>query len=129
MLFEHNFYCTSDRSLDIEFLFVELAPSRWRIYILSDIPYGSRSTGATDIHRLVEGDETMKTKIRNFIAVTHGTVNPSRNIHYICWSKDITDLEAAHSVAKAWGEITAHYIKYGGSFPSIQKTLSDRHII
>ena len=35
MLFENNYYRTSDYLLDIEFLFVDLGTSTgWRIYIL-----------------------------------------------------------------------------------------------
>lgn len=126
--YEYNTYLTSDGSQDIEFLFVETAPSNWRIYILSNINYGSRSTGATDIHRLVEGNDALKNKVRVFIDNNHCSANPN-TIYYICWSSTITSIESCRTIAKAWGEITAYYIKHGGSFPSIQRTLADKHII
>ena len=39
MRYEFNMYRTSDKFLDIKFLFVEVAPSDWRAYILTDLNY------------------------------------------------------------------------------------------
>ena len=100
MRYENNYYLTSDGSLDIEFLFVEIAQSEWRIYILSNINYGSRSTNASDIHRLTENDETRKNLIRSYLTVTRTGVDPNCIINYICWSSTITSLEMAREIAQ-----------------------------
>ena len=129
MRYEHNYYRTSDGSQDIEFLFVEIEPSNWRIYIISRINYGTRETGATSIHRLVEGNNALKNKINNYFNGNANSLRVNSTLYYICWSARIQTLESARNVAKAWSEITAYYIKNGGSFPSIQKILSDKNII
>lgn len=134
MQYENIFYRTSDGLLDVEFLFVDLGgTTRWRAYILTDINYqmfsGSRSTACTTIHRLTESDNDMKRKINDFIQMTRQTYNADRPIYYICWSNPIHDLSDMREVAKTWSEITAYYIRNGGSFDSIQPKLKRRGII
>lgn len=134
MQYENIFYRTSDGLLDVEFLFVDLGgTTRWRAYILTDINYqmfsGSRSTACTTIHRLTESDNDMKRKINNFIQMTRQTYNADRPIYYICWSNPIHDLSDMREVAKTWSEITAYYIRNGGSFDSIQPKLKRRGVI
>lgn len=129
MQYEDNTYLTSDRFLDVEFLFVEIEPNNWRIYILSNINYGSRSTDAMAIHRLIETDKDLKTKINRYKHNTPSPISENDTVYYICWSAKITDLKTAKSIAKAWSEITAYYIRHGGSFPEIQKKLAKRNII
>ncbi len=132
MQYEYNIYRTSDRLLDIAFLFVEISPSNWRAYILTDINYKkfstSRSDSITDIHRLTEHDESLQNKIRSFIR--NNNISYSKmTIHYICWSSTITSLDSMREVAKTWSEITSNYIRYGGSFQSIQPRLKSKGII
>jgi len=134
MQYENNFYRTSDGLLDVEFLFVDLGEaSGWRAYILTDINYKMfsklRSTDCSIIHRLTESNGDMKRKINNFIQTTRQTSNINRTIHYICWSKAIHNLPDMREVAKTWSEITAYYIRNGGSFGSIQPILKQRGII
>lgn len=134
MQYENIFYRTSDGLLDVEFLFVDLGgTTRWRAYILTDINYqmfsGSRSTTCTTIHRLTESDNDMKRKINNFIQMTRQTDNADRTIYYICWSNPIHDLSDMREVAQTWSEITAYYIRNGGSFDSIQPKLKRRGVI
>jgi hypothetical protein len=133
-LYENNFYRTSDGLLDIEFLFVNLGGSSgWRAYILTDINYhmfsNSRSTSCTDIHRLTEGNNELQRKVRNFMQNTRAGSYSNRTIYYICWSKTIHELDDIREVAKTWSEITAHYIRHGGSFGTIQPALKSRGII
>lgn len=134
MLFENNYYRTSDYLLDIEFLFVDLGPPKgWRIYILSDIDYKqfsvSRSDSITTIHRLTESNRDMLRKINAFQRNKGRTVSDSTPIHYICWKYKIDSLERAREIAKTWSEITAYYIRNGGSFESIQSKLKTKGII
>lgn len=134
MQYENNFYRTSDGLLDVEFLFVDLGEaSGWRAYILTDINYKMfsrfRSTDCSIIHRLTESNSDMKRKINNFIQMTRQTSDINRTIHYICWSNAIHNLSDMREVAKTWSEITAYYIRNGGSFGSIQPILKQRGII
>lgn len=132
MRYEYNTYRTSDKLLDIRFLFVEISPSNWRAYILTDLNYKqfsrSRSDAVTDIHRLTESNENLRDKVRSFIRDNNIPYNKTI-IRYICWSKTITSLDNIREVAKTWSEITSYYIRYGGSFPTIQSTLKQRGII
>lgn len=132
MRYEYNTYRTSDKFLDIKFLFVETSPSNWKAYILTDLNYKrfstSRSDSITDIHRLTEHDESLQNKIRSFIRNNNISYN-KMTIHYICWSSTITSLDSMREVAKTWSEITSNYIRYGGSFQSIQPRLKSKGII
>ena len=129
MKYEHTYYLTSDRSLDIEFLFVEINQSEWRIYILSDISYGTRSNGSNDVHRLVEGDQTRINLIRDYLSSTKTTARSDGPLYYICWSTEINDLITAKEIACTWSEITSFYIKNGGTFPNIWNTLKESNIL
>lgn len=134
MLYENNYYRTSDYLLDIEFLFVDLGtPTGWRVYILSDIDYkqfsASRSDSITTIHRLTESNSDTLRKINAFQKNKGRTVVDSTPIHYICWKYKIDSLECAREIAKTWSEITAYYIRNGGSFESIQPKLKRKGII
>lgn len=134
MQFENIFYRTSDGLLDVEFLFVDLGRSSgWRAYILTDINYKrfsiTRSTSASIIHRLTESDENMKRKINNFMQMTRQISHSNKTIHYICWSNTIHNLSDMREVAKTWSEITAYYIRNGGSFGTIQPVLKQRGVI
>ncbi len=132
MRYEFNMYRTSDKFLDIKFLFVEIAPSDWRAYILTDINYQrisqERSDSITVIHRLTEHDEIMKTKILAFVRNNNIPYN-KQTINYICWSSTVRSLESMKEVAKTWSEITSYYIQHGGAFESIQPRLKSRGII
>lgn len=134
MFYENNFYRTSDGSLDVEFLFVNLGrPIGWRAYILTDINYKIfsrlRSDNCTIVHRLTENNNEMIRKINNFVQMSRQTNSYLNNIRYICWSKAIYDLSDMREVAKTWSEITAYYIRNGGSFGSIQPVLKQRGVI
>ncbi len=132
MLYEYNTYRTSDCLLDINFLFVEIAPSDWRAYILTDINYKKFSSGRSDsiniIHRLTEHNEALITKIRAFIR-NNDIPYHKTDIHYICWDKKIESLESIRELAKTWSEITSYYIKHGGDFGTIQPILKSKGII
>lgn len=134
MQYENNFYRTSDGLLDIEFLFVDLGgQTGWRAYILTDINYKMfsklRSDSCATVHRLTENSNDMQRKIRNFMQMTRQSAVLNKPIRYICWSKAIHELSDIREVAKTWSEITAYYIRHGGSFQSIQPVLKSRGII
>lgn len=127
---ENNFYLTHDKSLDIEFLFVNLGNEvGWRAYILSSIDYKKRDTSCSTIHRLTESDKHRIELIRRFMHDTRLVLNDSAPIYYICWSTTIHELTKIRELAKTWSEITAYYIKHGGSFLNIQKELKNKGII
>lgn len=132
MRYEFNMYRTSDKFLDIKFLFVEVAPSDWRAYILTDLNYQrisqERSDSITVIHRLTEHDESLSTKVFAFIR-NNNIPYSKQTIHYICWSSVVKSLESMREVAKTWSEITAYYIQHGGSFETIQPRLKARGIV
>lgn len=134
MMYENNFYRTSDDTLDIEFLFVDTGPiDGWRAYILTDINYKrcsiNRSDSCSDIHRLTECNDSRLQKIRRFLQNTRDNSPSNKPIYYICWTEKIDNLDKIRNIAKAWSEITAYYIQNGGSFERIQKILSARGII
>ena len=134
MQYENNFYRTSDGLLDIEFLFVDLgAASGWRAYILTDINYKMfskmRSDGCSVVHRLTESNADMKRKVFNFMRSTREMNGSEPSLRYICWSTAIHDLDTMREVAKTWSEITAYYIRNGGSFGEIQPILKQRGVI
>lgn len=121
MRYENNWYTTTDRSLEIEFLLLEISPSvGWRAYILSDIDYnrvsGERSSLCADTHRLYESDNQRY-------------IDPDVSYPYVCWTQTIRSLDTMRTIAAVWSEITAYYIKHGGSFSAIQKKLADEGVI
>ena len=121
MKYEHNFYRTADGLLDIEFLFLDLGPKiGWRGYILSNINYkqfsDKRSDVYTDTHLYIDENH-------------HRYIDKNKDYPYICWTEAIHDLETMHKLAVRWSEITAYYIRNGGSFPEIQNLLIERGVI
>lgn len=121
MKYEHNFYITKDKLLDIEFLFLDLGGSiGWRGYVLSDINYKqfsqNRSDKYTDTHLYIDENQ-------------HRYIDANKDYPYICWTKKIEDLDTMHELAIMWSEITAYYIRYGGTFESIQKKLEKDGVI
>ena len=120
MRYEHNFYCTKDRLLDIEFLFLNLGMKiGWRAYVLSDINYKQfspeRSNAYTDVHLSID--------------ISRRYIDINRDYPYICWTKPIHSLDTMHELAQMWSEITAYYIRYGGRFEEIQRVLSNEGVI
>lgn len=120
MKYEHNFYCTRDKLLDIEFLFLDIGQKiGWRAYVLTDINYKQfspdRSSSYTDTHLYI--DETRR------------YIEEHKDYPYICWTKPIYNLDTMHELAKIWSEITAYYIRFGGKFEDIQHKLSAEGVI
>lgn len=126
MRYEYNIYRTKDSSLDVRFLFVEINPSEWRAYILTEINYKKHSRLRSELisitHRLTEFDNDRVSKIRYFISDNNIPYTKSA-IQYICWTKKITTLSNIKELAKTWCEITAYYIKHGGTFETIHPIL------
>ena len=133
MNYNNAIYLSKDRSLNVEFLFVEDGACHgWRAYILSHISYGIRSSSHVDVHRLTESSTNMIGLINNFKQnnpPTDSSVVRSSDIDYICWTESVYSLEQMMSIASAWTDITAYYIKHGGSFPEIQKQLTRLGVI
>lgn len=120
MKYEHNFYCTRDRLLDIEFLFLDLGQGiGWRAYILSHINYKQFSQERSDAH----------TDTHLYIDESRRYIDADKDYPYICWTKPIYSLDTMHELAQMWSEITAYYIRYGGRFEDIQHILSEGGVI
>lgn len=100
--FERISYLTKDRSLDIDFVFMDCGDIGWRIYIISSIDYkrvsSTRSGSSACAHWLKESNETYP---------------------YICWNTKIESLEDAKKIAAVWSDCTAYYIANGGEFNEI----------
>ena len=88
-------YRTKDDTESYFFEFQELPDRNWRVYILKQPSYGSRSTDGHSTHRY-------------FSAATGRT--------WICWSVPIRSLAEARSVAGQWAEKTQRYIRTGQGF-------------
>lgn len=117
MRYEHAWYLTKDKSLNVEFLFLNLGEqSGWRAYILSGVDYKTRSDSCLITHRLYEG--------RNERYIDESVAYP-----YICWSQTVHDLETLKNIAAVWSEITAYYILHGGEFEKIQARLAAEGVI
>ena len=141
MEYENNFYRTAGNHLTVEFLFVRISEEvGWRAYILSVIDYSqyapNRNTGGHQTHRLVEGDSEMKRKIKTFMRVNPPfascprRVDPENGVlNYICWTGRVQSLESIKLLASTWSEITAYYIRFGGTFEVIQPVLKRLGII
>lgn len=120
MKYENNFYITSDRLLDIEFLFLDCGEKLgWRAYVLTDINYKMISSERSDLY----------TDTHLYIDKSRRYIDGEKDYPYICWTEPIYDLETIRKLAQIWSEITAYYIKFGGLFPEIQKKLSDAGVI
>ena len=118
-------YTTRDASLSINFLFVNNGALGWRVYIIDNINYRGRATSCHVTHRLTEQDPRKIALVRSF-RLSSRTASP---VHYICWTGRLESLEDARKLAHAWSEITAYYIRRGGSFSSIQSKLIAQGII
>ncbi len=133
MRYHHDYYTSKDHTLSVEFLFVNLSDTNnWRAYILSHINYGMRSSSHTEVHRLTESDIYMRELISDFKR-DHPSPNMTlvreSSIEYVCWTAKVDSLDVMMSIASAWVDITAYYIRYGGSFPEIQQKLSREGVI
>ncbi len=121
MKYEHNFYITKDKLLDIEFLFIDLGENiGWRGYVLTDINYKQfsqeRSDIYTDTHLYIDENK-------------HRYIDENKDYPYICWTKPIHDLNTMRQLAVMWSEITAYYIQYGGTFEDIESKLEEDGVL
>lgn len=86
------YYRTKNGRSDYGFNIARLGNGQFRIYIVSQPSYGSRSTGAHPTHRLNDGRP------------------------YICWDSPITSEEQARQIAAIWADKTEDYILHGTRF-------------
>jgi len=68
-----------------------LTGSIWRAFIVNSPGYGSRSTSASDTHRLTNSDGRL----------------------YVCWKPEPRRLDEITEVSKMWAKATAKYIDTG----------------
>ena len=92
---ETIWYRTADGRHDIKFWFKHCPPNGWRAYIMSDINYGVRDTGAHATHRLFDS---------------------ALNLQYICWNTAIQTKAQCKTVAAQWSDLTIKYINEGRRF-------------
>lgn len=121
MKYEHTFYCTKYDGLQIEFLLLQISPEAgWRAYILNDIDYKrfsrSRSTDWHFTHLFYEADDKRY-------------IDKKKSYPFVCWDQPIKELDVLKNVAAVWSELTAYYIRNGGTFQDNQKKLADLGII
>ena len=102
MEYERLDYRTSDGSLDIDFCFVNGGSEGWLAYIISNINYRGRDTSYHATHRNHLDGDTYKS---------------------ICWNTRVGSLKEMKAIAALWADVTALYIKNGGSFDSIAQKL------
>lgn len=86
-------YRTRDGSAHYSFRFEEHGDGTWRVHILSQPSYGSRSDSPHSTHRLTDSEG-----------------------HYICWDSSIASVREAKQVAALWAEKTQEYIRTGRRF-------------
>lgn len=121
MKYEHIFYHTQYDNLDIEFLLLEISKTEgWRAYILSDINYkrfsNTRSTDWHFTHLFYEADDKRY-------------ISKEKSYPFVCWDKPILDPQTLKTVAAVWSELTAYYIRNGGTFQENQKKLAALDIL
>ena len=121
MKYEHVFYTTKYDNLRIEFLFLRISPALgWRAYILTDIDYKridpARSTDWHFTHRFFEADDQRY-------------IDRQRSYPFVCWTTVVRDLKSMKNVAAVWAELTAYYIRNGGTFAENQPRLAAQGII
>lgn len=121
MKYEHVFYTTKYDNLRIEFLFLYISQEvGWRAYILNDINYKRctvlRSTDWRFTHRFFEADDQRY-------------IDKNRSYPFVCWTSVVQDLEIMKNVAAVWAELTAYYIRNGGTFAENQPRLAKQGII
>ncbi|HCC34155.1 MAG TPA: hypothetical protein DEQ02_00360 [Ruminococcaceae bacterium] len=103
MTYQRIGYTTGDRSLQMDFVFMDGGPAiGWRIYIINRMDYKARNTSFHATHRLHTSGETYD---------------------YICWAGRIATFEQAKAVASLWSDATALYIRSGVDFDEIVKRL------
>ena len=99
MNYERILYTTADKSLTVDFYFLNSIPNAgWRIYIMSTIDYKDRNIDPIPLHRIYDAEN---------------------KYDYICWDHPIETLEDARYIARLYAEITTIYIQFGGSFDEI----------
>lgn len=76
--------------MTFRFDFIQLESGLWRMYIVRQPSYETRSTSSLATHRLNDARGT-----------------------YVCWDAPITTLDAAKGVARAWADATQVYIETG----------------
>ena len=86
------YYRTRNGRSDYGFNITRLADGYYRVYIVSQPSYGSRSTDAHSTHRLNDGR------------------------FYICWDSAIRTEEQARQIAAMWADKTEDYILHGTRF-------------
>lgn len=92
-------YRTGTGRLEVDFLFYNLRGNRgWRIYIISQIFYRRKASNSHAAHWLQDEYEEFK---------------------YICWDKEIPDLNSAKTIAAIWAECTDRYINGTEDFDTI----------
>lgn len=121
MKYEHAFYTTKYDNFQIEFLFLHVSQEiGWRAYILTDINYKRcsrlRSTDWHFTHMFFEADDQRY-------------IDKRRSYPFVCWTSVIQDLDTVRNVAAVWAELTAYYIRNGGTFPENQPKLAELGII
>jgi hypothetical protein len=87
------YYRTKDGQADYGFSFEPRLFGGYRIYILSQPPYGDRDTSLHATHRLRDGSR-----------------------YYVCWTGRLRSEDDARRVAALWAECTQDYIKHGRRF-------------
>lgn len=87
-----TYYRTKNKRTDYGFELQQL-PGGWRIYIVSQPPYGNRNTNAHPTHRLSDGGRK-----------------------YVCWDTPIRSEADALDIAAKWADATEDYILKGTRF-------------
>ena len=83
-------YRTKDGRADYEFSFEQQRGGDWRAYIVSQPSYRGRSTSLDDTHRLHDGSR-----------------------YYVCWTKQLWNLDDLKKVVALWSDRTQRYIDNG----------------
>jgi hypothetical protein len=92
---QHIVYRTRSGLYCFEFSIEKISPGAWRIFIIKQPDYASRSEDAHITHRLSDY---------------------SSGRRYVCWDSPIRTLDDAIKIAVAWAEGTEAYIRYGKQF-------------
>jgi len=87
------YYRTRDGLADYRFSIERQTNGAYRVFILAQPSYGSKSTAAHATHRLSAGGR-----------------------HYVCWNRPLRSEGEAKTVAALWADATQQYIKSGRRF-------------
>ena len=99
-------YTTGDRSLRVDFVFMDCGPAiGWRVYIISSVDYRGRSSAAYATHRSHDAGETYD---------------------YICWRGRISTLQQAKAIASLWADTISIYVRSNESFDTIASRLKNK---